>query len=328
VISTKVTTPSPQLVPCDQAVFTSVRSRTGEGYRIVAASNGVRAEEKVEITRRSPSHDSLCASSPGPIALTSYAMNKARHCVSYCCHAGREHTSRGGQRVYTHMVLLDQAGFRRFDCDPVRVHSALAEIVTRHGPILDASRRLEPLTLNAGQADSDSDLWPSPERELTTDIEWVWAIAASLLERQSTILLGARQPARLLEWALLSVPLGIRRHVDASVGLKFSSGRRMQLVLVDDDEAAIRRLIRGQDIQLFKADASPPPPRPGLAPWFNLLRRWWQEERFDELVDLTTHAAADATPDDLPRIAAEYEEADRTETPDGEDDELEDTPQS
>ena len=45
---------------CDQAIFTSLRSKMGEGYRIVAAGRGVSADEKQAITRYSPSHDALC----------------------------------------------------------------------------------------------------------------------------------------------------------------------------------------------------------------------------------------------------------------------------
>ena len=48
------------LLTCDQAIFTSIRTPMGEGYRVIAASRGVRPNEKQSITRNSPSHDSLC----------------------------------------------------------------------------------------------------------------------------------------------------------------------------------------------------------------------------------------------------------------------------
>ena len=55
---------------CDQAIFTSIRGPMGEGYRIVAASRGLRPEEKQAITRLSPSHEALCWP-PGPGAFRS-----------------------------------------------------------------------------------------------------------------------------------------------------------------------------------------------------------------------------------------------------------------
>jgi hypothetical protein len=54
------TTTTANTVTCDQAIFTSVRGPMGEGYRIIAASRGLKPEEKQTITRFSPSHDALC----------------------------------------------------------------------------------------------------------------------------------------------------------------------------------------------------------------------------------------------------------------------------
>ena len=94
-------------VHADQVIFTSIRSPTGEGYRIGAASPGVRSDEKRMIMQRSPSHASLCDESPTAVACSFYRLSTGRHCVASSRYAGVEHTGRGGQRVYTHLVLLD-----------------------------------------------------------------------------------------------------------------------------------------------------------------------------------------------------------------------------
>ena len=88
-------------VTCNQAIFTSIRSPMGEGYRVVAASPGLRPEEKIEITRRSPSHNSMTCASEDAVGLLAYALPTGRTCVCSCRHAGAEHTARGGQRVWT-----------------------------------------------------------------------------------------------------------------------------------------------------------------------------------------------------------------------------------
>ena len=72
---------------CDQAIFTSVRSPMGEGYRVIAASKGVKPKEKQEITRNSPSHDALCISleddrHDGPLAAAFYPLETGRLAVS------------------------------------------------------------------------------------------------------------------------------------------------------------------------------------------------------------------------------------------------------
>jgi len=54
------------LLTCEQAIFTSIRAPMGEGYRIVAAGAGLRAEERQAITKFPPSHDALCATPAVP----------------------------------------------------------------------------------------------------------------------------------------------------------------------------------------------------------------------------------------------------------------------
>ncbi len=90
----------------DQAIFTSLPSSTGEGYRITAATSGVTAEERRELTRRSPSHESLIDEGEGVCGLLSLPLESGRVAVGVVRFAGREHTGRGGQRVHTHFAIL------------------------------------------------------------------------------------------------------------------------------------------------------------------------------------------------------------------------------
>lgn len=134
-------------VEADQAVFTSIRGPMGEGYRLVAMSPGITAEERAEITRRSPSHESLCSQEPSAWGLSSYPLAGGRQCIGCSRHAGREHTGRG-QRVHTHLVLLNDEAFACFGYDPVAVQGALLQ---RIGPTPDLKPPtcMEPLGLSA-----------------------------------------------------------------------------------------------------------------------------------------------------------------------------------
>ena len=104
---------------CDHAIFTSIRTPMGEGYRIVSASRGLRGDEKQAITRFSPSHEGLCiAEKPttdvaGAEGVAFYPLPSGRLCVAASCRAGAEHTGRGGQRVYTYNVVFDTEDFSR-----------------------------------------------------------------------------------------------------------------------------------------------------------------------------------------------------------------------
>lgn len=265
-----------EALPCDQAVFTSIHSPTGEGYRLIAASPGVRPDEKVEITQRSPSHDSLCDPGPHAVGLLSYTLASGRHCVAYCGHAGREQTARGGQRVYTHMALLTPVDFAAFQNNPVRVHALLADHISRHGPMLKPLARVQPLPLQLEKqtwGPSCAGFHPPSSK---TEAAWIWSIADALQGGQRLVLGGTREPLRLLQWAVLCLKPRARRRIDVSAGLKYAPSRRIQLALLSKDDPQTQRLIAGQDIVFRQANTPAPPPSPAFLPWSNLLSAWFE----------------------------------------------------
>ncbi len=288
-------------VVCDQAIFTSIRTPTGQGYRIVASSPGVRADEKADITARSPSHGGLYENEPEPVGLLSCRLSSGRFCVGYVCHAGVEHTGRGGQRVYTHMALLDQAGYRSFGSNPVAVHSAIGSLIRQTGPLLKPPPHLQPLALLPGPCD----LTP-PE-----SAEWICAPAAMLLEHRCLVLTGTREPLTLLNWTMLSLPRSLRESVNVSINLRFSPSRGMHLVLLQGGDPQLSRQLAGQQIPAWACNAAPPAiPHPFQA-WFRLLGRWWREGRLEDIARLTSETCTDSTAEALGRVADICEDADR-----------------
>jgi len=109
-------------ITCEQAIFTSIRTAMGEGYRIIASSKGLRPDEKQTITRNSPSHDALCSDTP---AFAFYSLPSGRLCAACSCFAGAEHTGRGGQRVYTHSAVFSAKSFEEFGYNPFHVLRAM-----------------------------------------------------------------------------------------------------------------------------------------------------------------------------------------------------------
>jgi hypothetical protein len=303
-------------IACDQAIFTSIRSPMGEGYRVIAATTGVSPDERAEITVKSPSHESLCESASEPVGLSTFLLGSGRRCVAYCCHAGQEHTARGGQRVYTHMVLLDQAAYRQFNSNPVRVHAALGSVITREGPLLKPPQRLERLTLTLPRCGSAScKLGPLPSAAPAA-AEWLWGASAELLAEQCLILTGEPQDMAMLEWAVLTLPRCLRERLNASVELKFSPSRGMHLVLMKGADPLLPRQAAGQAIHLYQTSDVPQPPTAAIEPWHKVLRRWWKQGRFVDIVQLTSLTCADAEVDSLARIAGLCEDADSLATGD------------
>jgi hypothetical protein len=294
---------------CDQAIFTSTHSGVGEGYRVVAASPGLQAIEKVEITRRSPSHGSLCGQDGDAVGLEAYTLPTRRRCVAYCCHAGCEQTARGGLRVYTHVAVLDRAAWGRFLANPVAVHAALAQHIRATGPVLRPAGRLEKIALALTPATAS----PSSTNGPVGGVHWLdcaLAVASDLLSRRQVIVLAPATPLRLLEKVLLSLPLEVRENLDVSVGVKFSASRKMRLVVTAEPETELQRRIAGLDVLLRRLDGPAGQPGTAFAAWERLLRRWWREGRSQDVTRLTTELCRGISCDALDRIAAICEDTD------------------
>lgn len=290
--------PSTTPIVAEQAIFTSIRSPMGEGYRIVAASPGLRPEEKAEITRLSPSHNSLCTGGAVAEAIATYPLATGRQCIAYSQHAGTEHTARGGQRVFTHILILDREDFNALGANPFRAYAGIP----------------------TGQAIAPSDSIPSslppvtlepPGREFVSaastaglDIELLCAISSAISAGCRLVVAGVARPLPALEWALLLTPRWYRRKLSASAGLRFSTSRPMQLVFVDRDMGETARAIAGQRIQLWDVQQPEGHEKPAPAEWFDLLRRLWHERRHEEIARLTMGLSTETTANDLRRVAA------------------------
>ncbi len=233
---------------------------------------------------RSPSHGGLCEEDPEAVGLETYRLPTGRHCVAYCSYAGCEQTARGGQRVYTHAVVLDKQAWTRFGGNPIPVHAAIARHVEQTGPTIRPGTRLEKLPLTP----------PAPVPNLPSGtgygndrLEWALAAAADMLAGRQLVLLEAPGALRLLEKVLLSLPLEMRENLDASVGVRFSPARRMRLVFTDEPEAELQRRIAGLNIQLRRAEGAAAPRQGLFEGWERLLRRWWREGRRSDIMHLT-----------------------------------------
>ena len=243
---------------------------------------------------------------PDPVGLLTYQLASGRRCVGYVCHAGVEHTGRGGQRVYTHMVLLDQAAYRSFNSNPVQVHAAIGEIVRSLGPMLKPPPHIEPLSLTLPQPGEPACKSLSAAPVATN---WIGAIVADLFANHRLLLTGETHPLSLLEWALLSMPRDLREGVNASVEVRFSPSRGMHLVLFQNPDPQLSRQLAGQDIHVLRSQHAPSLPA-SLEPWFRLLQRWWSDRRFADIMQLTTNTCAEAQPQELAALAALCQDAD------------------
>jgi len=304
---------------CDQAIFTSIRTPTGDGYRIIAASKGLRPEEKQTITRSSPSHDALCRSAvetpdkPANVLGTAfYPLPSGRLCVALSCNAGAEHTGRGGQRVYTHNLVFDKNDFPACSYNPFIVLRAMAEAgmlapQLKPAPVLPELQLA--ITESAGKVATmtlKSALGPG----------WRSYVLHALLDEQTVIVNIDDDWLGIAEALLIGVPGPLRAGVSFSAGLRFSVGRCHRLSLSRDDPNATRSRITGRAMQYVDPTGGNEPKAPTSA-WLSFVERHWSSDDIAGLARRTSRPFTDVGPmgrDSLGRLYNEIDTAYQTDT--------------
>lgn len=280
--------PAGETVALEQGVFTSVRSHTGEGYRIITATPGIKTDERTEITRRSPSHGSFCEDSADAVGMSFFTLASERHFVAIHCHAGVEHTARGGQRVYTHFVVLDNAQFGKFALDAGRVALAMARAIGDN-LVLKVPPRLDLLKLVIPPAGEDS----ADASVLTTARN----LSRCLMNAANQAVSSPADPLRTYCTATKLTPAFFRTRAACTIGLKFSPSRPVKVVIARKDGGEFARSLRGQEHEFVDLGAAGPSAVQALAPWLDFVDRRLKAGRMNELVvlndELTTHCSSE-----------------------------------
>ncbi len=302
---------------CDQAIFTSIRGPMGEGYRIVAASKGLRVEEKQAITRYSPSHDALCWTptvwnEDSIFAAAFYRVSTGRLVVAYSCYAGAEHTGRGGHRVYTHNVVFDESEFPACGYNPFNVLRAMIVAELNH-PELKPSPLLPDLTL---KVESDPAATPAASAWTSLDARVRGIALTHLLDQRNMVLPLATDWAAAAETLYLGVPGPLRNKVSLGAGLRFSVGRCHRLHVFHDEKGAARVRLVGQPVEYVTADPPPPGKTVKKSAWLTFVDRHWAAGDAPALSRRTSQAFGDPSPLGRERIGLLYNTLDAvTQTP-------------
>jgi hypothetical protein len=286
-------------VQVEQAIFTSVHSPMERGYRIVAASSGLSADEKIEIVRCAPSHGNLCDPSPTAVGLASFELRSGRRCVFLSRNAGIEHTARGGYRVHTHVLVLDQPAFRRFYCHPLSVQAAALRAIGAE-PQPAPPTRLRPFLL---RAETDENIrQASDATPATMDVDRLIHILSAVLGERCILVVGTPTPQRILHWVLEATPLAIRQRLSLSYGLKFSPSRRFQLVFAEASDSETQRIIRDHSTERFDWEAAPTRTSSPFEAWLGFVRERWQSGRRNDIQCLAAQLTQESAPRTLEQI--------------------------
>ncbi len=291
---------------CDQALFTSVRTPMGEGYRIIAASKGLKPGEKQEITRNSPSHEALCLEGDvtvaSPLAVAFYPLATGRRCLAMSRLAGAEQTGRGGQRVHTHIVVFDATDLSRFGFNPLRILRALVESAGTE-PKLDPPAVLPELELSV----DDSDCPVAPPLPSATRMH----ILRSLLDGRDLVMAMPGDWLTAAEAILLGLPGPVRADVSFGAGLQFSLSRLHRLNLLSDEKGKAKLRTTGQTVDYMNTDSTEPLPVLASSSWLTFVERCYASGDMACLSRRTSRAYTDTTPVGCERLGDLFGTIDR-----------------
>lgn len=288
---------------CERAIFTSLPSRIGEGYRLVTWSAGLKPEERQELTRRAPSHGSLTGDADSPRGLVLFQLKSSgRSGWGFVRVSGAEHTRRGGGRVWTDFLLADPADAAREGLHPDDLRASLALEPPPKQPLgVTPLPRVGVVHAPSGAASS------SDARAIASAA----AVASWILAGRACVVAAGASAIHVLEDALSMIPAALRGGIEASAGLRFSPGRGVKVTLTDRIDQDTVRATRGQGVDCVDLAAGIPAPAGTLAPWFALISRWWSEERSGEAVALADKLASDWSVEQILSVASLCESIDR-----------------
>jgi len=296
-------------VTCDQAVFTSIRSPMGEGYRIVAAGRGLKPEEKQAIIRCSPSHEALCASQEGEASeddaagVAFYALPSGRLCIAFTCFAGAEHTGRGGKRVFTHNVIFAEADFTKCGYNPFAVLRAMKSAgLTR--PQLSPDLVLPQMELAV-----DANFVPPLDRRLRSILSTFRRrfVLRCLMERKAV---AVELPEGWTEWTealVLGIPGPLRSMISFGAGLRFSMGRGHLLQVFHDENRSVARRAPAQGICFVDSETSGDAPN---SAWFSFVDRHWLQGDMQGMMRRASRPFVDCSLEACEQIGRLYNSAD------------------
>jgi hypothetical protein len=176
---------------------------------------------------------------PDSKAFSVYRLTSGRFVIASSHLAGREHTGRGGECIYTHLVVLSRDDYQLFAFNPLPILRAIDQT-----PNLKTETRLNPFSIS---------LPANPDRENAFDLDettihHLCLIVSSLAKNQRLIVSNCPNAFSLLACLLTAVEPSLREKLTFSFGLNYSPSRNFGLMFLDHDDPQTRRLVRGQNI--------------------------------------------------------------------------------
>jgi hypothetical protein len=295
-------TPRRIAVEADQAVFTSIASPMGRGYRLVAASPGVSADERRELVQRAPSHGNLCDPGQNGVGTASFQLSSGRRCIMVSWHAEQEHSNRGGFRVHTQFAILGPLECREIAEDPLAIDAAIRTGVdSRKIPAAEA--RLPRLALSVVPGDAAGGVVIAPA-DAGGWADRIAAVASALLNNRRALVVNAPHANHVLRLTFAMLPPPVRRSVTLAVGMRYSPSRNFQLVLTQARREELERIVCDQPYDVIDWNGPIAPPACGQhEQWVRVAREMLSTQRVAELTSVSDQFAGEDYQSALAKIS-------------------------
>lgn len=218
----------------EQAIFTSCKTRRGQGYHVVAKSPGLTGEMVKSLNRWCPSHSSLLTPSLDESSLNFHPLTSSFFALSRTVYGGKEYSRRGGLEVATMVVVAARENFAGYDNHPLR----LARVARALGHLRwqpSFAERLSPIELPDSEYSESifcSDCSPGNHDSIINE----------LIAGKSIALVAESDGIAWLEAAISGLPRERRLELHFATGLKWSKQRpfRLQLMKYIDQPTRLR----------------------------------------------------------------------------------------
>jgi hypothetical protein len=286
----------------EQAIVTCAQGDQPAGYQVAAASPGLSAADRRELSAWGPGHDCLAESGPDAAAVNFFPLASGAYCVSRTVQAGGPRSGRGGRPAYTRCLVVPPETLAQFSNHPLalaRTAAAAGAFDVLPDPQAGAPpEALAPLDLCGRAPPVDQPALEALSRQVGP---WRLALLVqAALDSSCLAVGGAASVEQIVSGLLDCLPPWCRMSFSFSTGLKYACRRPLRILPLPSDAAARQWLAHQPGVAMLDLAAEQPGRGALVDDWARLVERVLSCSQVPLLAAEFSTPRPDLTPADLP----------------------------
>lgn len=294
------------MITVEQAIFTSAATAQQSGYHLVAASPGVTADDRQELTVWCPSHDSLAGAGPDAASFNFHPLPSGAFCLSRTTLSGMEYSGRGSGRVYTHCLIVAPEALARFANNPFALYRAAA---ASGGLPVRAQPCCELATLSIAGRASAVDQVLLARLANAPGPEWMGGLVQAAIDSPCLAIAGGPGVEHVIAGLVSCLPPECRTEFSFTTGLKFSINRPFRLVGYAGPASELTAYERRYNLTVLDLCQAMPEELLPIDGWARLIERTLATGRTTFLATQFSKRRFDLTVADLPALGLQLLES-------------------